>query len=179
MRITQWGEYGVHFAVYLAARTEEGAAVVGAAEIAQAQGIALHYTQQILLRLREGGIIESVRGPGGGYRLSRAAEAITLLDLLMAAEGDTLELICESKPLSPVRCSPNATCSLRPVWYGLREHVNGYLESITLRSLLETLSAGRGATDLPSGATVQLGRRPVLAAGDPSPGDSGPLKSAS
>src|SRR5690606_3493579 len=69
MRITQWGEFGVHCTVYIAERHRAGAATVTAAEIADAQGIDPQYTQQILQRLRRKGLITSVRGPQGGYRL--------------------------------------------------------------------------------------------------------------
>ena len=137
MRITQWGEYGILISIHLARQGREGVRVVSAAEIAEAQGIALQYTQQILLRLREGGVVESVRGPRGGFRLARPASELSLLDILLAAEGDTLEIICEQKPLSEARCATDARCLLRPVWYGLRDVVNSYLEAISVESLAE------------------------------------------
>ncbi len=137
MRITQWGEFGVHIAVYLASRSRAGTPTVGAGEIAKVQGIELQYAQQILLRLREGGIVTSVRGPHGGYQLARSEFHISLLDILRAAEGDTFEIICESRPLSEDRCAPKVPCGLREIWYGLREHVNTYLQNHTLAVLLE------------------------------------------
>jgi len=148
MRITQWGEYGVHCSLYIAQRTNEGVAAVSAAEIAESQRIALQYTQQILQRLREGDVIKSVRGPRGGYLLARPAEEITLLDILVAAEGDSFELICQSRPLSETRCAPEAPCTLRPVWYGLREHVNQYLKDYTLAGILEQFSCASGLVQI-------------------------------
>ncbi len=148
MRITQWGEYGVHFSTHIAQREREGTAIVGAAEIAHDQGVDIQYAQQILQRLRRGGIIDSVRGPQGGYKLTRPASEITLLDILVAAEGDTFELICEAKPLGQTRCSAEAFCGLRPIWYDLKDHVNEFLRRYTLEAL-----AAQGASEAP----IQLG----------------------
>ena len=157
MRITQWGEYGVHFSIFLAQREKDGAIPVGASEIAADQGTAVEYAQQILQRLRRGHVVESIRGPLGGYKLSRPASEITLLDILVAAEGDSFELICESKPINPERCAEGHHCSLRPIWHDLRSHINSFLGSRTLHHLaFESSSDG-------SSALVRLGssRRPA------------------
>jgi Rrf2 family iron-sulfur cluster assembly transcriptional regulator len=151
MRITQWGEYGIHFSAYLAEKYRGDTPVVNAAEIAAEQNIAMQYAQQILLRLREGGIIESVRGPRGGYRLIRDPREITLYDVIMAAEGGTIEVICESKPLSLERCSPKTHCNLRSVWFGLRDQVDSYLKGLSLEYLLQEPESN----DFP----IQIGRR--------------------
>lgn len=137
MRITQWGEYGVHCSLYIALRQREGHSTVSASEIAESQGIALQYTQQILQRLRKGGIIQSTRGPAGGYSLMRPAEETTILNILDAAEGETFRVICENKPLSPTRCHNEVPCYLRDLWYSLREHVDSFLMKHTLSELLE------------------------------------------
>lgn len=148
MRITQWGEYGVHFSTHIATREREGKPIVGAAEIAHDQGVDIQYAQQILQRLRRGGIIDSVRGPQGGYKLTRPAAEITLLDILVAAEGDTFEIICEAKPLGQLRCGSEAFCGLRPIWYDLKEHLNEFLRRYTLEAL-----ASSAAEPLP----IQIG----------------------
>lgn len=145
MRITQWGEYGVLIAIYIAWKGRNGDdPVVGAAEIASSQEIALQYAQQILLRLRDGGVVESVRGPHGGYRLAREAGDISLKDILLAAEGHTFEVICDSKPINSVRCPSGKACFLSPVWHGLREHVDDYLTDYSLDKLVERLSGDKG-----------------------------------
>lgn len=155
MRITQWGEYGVHCSTYLGRRHREGAASVPAAEIAAAQNIPLDYAQQILQRLRKGAIVESVRGPLGGYKLARPPSAITLHDILVAAEGDTFEVICDSKPIDHERCSGGAPCNLRPIWFALKEHMNSFLIGITLESLMiNRIDA------FAEPAPVQISRRP-------------------
>ena len=135
MRITQWGEYGVHFAVFLARRALDGVPMASAAEMAEAQHIDLQYAQQILQRLRRGDIVESFRGPQGGYRLKRRAQEITLLDILMATEGETFELLCDAKPLDGENCSSGTTCGLRRIWSDLRIHVDQFLSAYTLEIL--------------------------------------------
>ena len=138
-RITQWGEYGVHICLYIARKHEEGLKIVGASDISEAQSLALNYTQQILVKLRAGGIVESERGPHGGYRLSRDPSGINLKDILLSCEGETMDLICDSKPIDHEKCSIEARCYLRTVWTGLKETIDSYLESFTLDKLLSEM----------------------------------------
>lgn len=138
MRVTKWGECGILCALYLAKKYGEPA--VGAAEIAETQGIDLPYTQQILQRLRKGDVVESVRGPKGGYKLQRAPKEVTLKDILYAVEGDTFQIICDHSPLhpevdEPSRCSTRETCSLHGVWQDLRVAIDKLLEERTLEDL--------------------------------------------
>ncbi len=143
MRVTQWGEFGIHCAVCIADAERRGQIPIGGAEIARSQSISTDYVQQVLHRLKRGGIIESVRGPQGGYKLNRPAAEITLGDILSASEGDTFEVICETHPLNPERCNSGVNCALRDIWHELREHVNTFLESRSLEQLLnQTLQSG-------------------------------------
>jgi Rrf2 family protein len=144
MRVTKWGECGILCALHLAKNYGEPA--IGAAEIAETQGIDLPYTQQILQRLRKGEVIESVRGPKGGYKLQRPPAEITLKDILYAVEGDTFQIICEHAPLhpendEPSRCSTRQTCGLHGVWQDLRTAIDRLLEERTLEDLVKTEAA--------------------------------------
>lgn len=146
MRVTKWGECGILCALYLAKKF--GEPPVGAAEIAETQGIDLPYTQQILQRLRKGDVIESARGPKGGYKLQRAPKDITLKDILYAAEGDTFQIICEHAPLhpeaqEPTRCSTQESCSLHGVWQDLRVAIDKLLEARTLQDLVMSEKTSR------------------------------------
>jgi Rrf2 family protein len=139
MRVTKWGECGILCALHLARR--HGDAAVGAIEIAESQGLDLQYTQQILQRLRKGGVIESSRGPHGGYRLAQSPEKITLKSILYATEGDTFQIICEHAPIHPnpddsSMCATKETCSLHNVWQDLRTAIDELLEKRTLADLL-------------------------------------------
>lgn len=138
MRITQWGELGIQFSSYICQRESAGENTVAASEIAQALDLDIQYVHQILHKLRKGGILESVRGPSGGFRLAKSAEQISLLDLLIAAEGETFEVICETKPLH-ANCGKlteqGQNCSLMNIWYDLKKHVDSFLSSYSLKDL--------------------------------------------
>lgn len=151
MRITRWGEYGVHCSVFIALAEEQSGKAVGAPEIAKAQGVALHYVQQVLQRLKKGGIVKSSRGPHGGYHLSRPAREITLRDVLVAVEGNTFELICNTNPLNPSRCRDDVACNLRGIWREFRDHVDNFFTNLTLHEMVQRIAI----SDKP----VQIGRR--------------------
>lgn len=153
MRVTKWGECGILCALHLAKNRESSP--IGAAEIAESQGIDLPYAHQILLKLRNGDVIESVRGPRGGYRLKREPAHVSLRDILYAVEGDTFQIICESTPLhpeveAPSMCSTRQSCTLHGVWKELRSSIDAILERKTLQDLLRS----EGEQNL-----VQLGGR--------------------
>jgi Rrf2 family protein len=138
MRVTKWGECGLLCSIFLTHKY--GSSSVGAPEIAESQGLDLQYTQQVLHRLRKGNIITSVRGPKGGFRLTRDPTTITLKDILYAAEGDTFEIICDYAPIrpnkeTPGRCSTKDTCGLHGVWVELRSAIDELLEKKTLADL--------------------------------------------
>ena len=158
MRITKWGEYGILCSLYLA-RKESGIAV-GAAEIAETQGIPVQYTQQILQRLRKGEVIHSVRGPHGGYALSRPPAQTTLRQILAAAEGDTFEIICDSNPIYPDACDNNNGCGLRTVWQDLKLAIDQLLDSRSLAWVMEQEERNRGSTE----AFLVPGPRKVIGA---------------
>jgi Rrf2 family protein len=143
MRVTKWGEYGILCSLCLAEKHGQKAAV-GAAEIAEARRIPIQYTQQILHRLRKGGIVKSTRGPHGGFKLSKSPAETTLRDILCAAEGDTFEIICESRSSGANACSRRSFCGLKFVWQDLRSAINQVLEERTLATILK-LQAGSGA----------------------------------
>lgn len=135
MRITRWGEYGVLCCLYLAEK--HGKEPIGAAEIASSQGIPLQYTHQILQRLRKGGVVSSVRGSKGGYRLADPPTEIHLKQVLSAVEGDTFEVTCEHNPVNSANCGANGGCRLRPVWFGLKKAVDELLEAATLDAIVK------------------------------------------
>lgn len=136
MRVTQWGEYATHFCIYLTMQERKGQRSVTAAEFAKMRSIDPLYAQQILQRLRKNKLIESIRGAQGGYKLSRKPEDITLKDILAAAEGDTFEMICDTKPINGKKCAPQVFCSVRTIWSDLKEHIDSFLASKTLADLV-------------------------------------------
>jgi len=136
MHVTKWGEYGILCSLFLASRSESSDSI-SATEIAESQAIPLQYTHQILLRLRRGGIITSERGPKGGFHLRHAPEEINLKQILEASEGDTFEIICDSKPPYGELCGKEHHCALSGLWHELKIAIDNVLESKTLAELLK------------------------------------------
>jgi len=135
MRITTWGEYGLIVSVGLARRAGDGP--VAARELADQERLPPDYVEQILLRLRRAGLVDSVRGAKGGYHLARAPHTITVKDVMDASEHGTFEVNCDLHPVDHQRCSADASCSIRPVWRMLEHRINELLSSISLADLLQ------------------------------------------
>lgn len=147
MRITTWAEYGVICALHLAKRADEGP--VAGRELALREKLPADYVEQILLRLRRAGIVASTRGAKGGYVLARAADKITLRDVIAAAELETFDLHCVSHPVDEERCSDAQNCSIRPVWLLLQSKINDVLASVVISDLLVPEADVRERVGLP------------------------------
>jgi len=137
MRVTTWTEYSLIIAIHLARRKRTGAGAVAARELAEAERLPPDYVEQILLRLRRAGLVESVRGARGGYLLAREPKAITVFDVMTASEHQTFEVNCEVHPVDAERCAPESGCAIRPVWHALQRRVDELLSGISLADLLK------------------------------------------
>lgn len=127
MKVSSKGEYGLRALFDLAQRYYQGP--VSSAEIAARQNLPESYLNQLLLTLRRGGLVQSLRGPQGGYRLARPPENITLAEALVILEGElsVRETSLESD-------SPEGQI-LRQVWEEIDETIHQTLEKITLDDL--------------------------------------------
>jgi Rrf2 family transcriptional regulator, iron-sulfur cluster assembly transcription factor len=134
VRVTTWAEYGLLVSVALAKRAGEGP--VAARELAEQERLPHDFVEQILLRLRRAGLIDSVRGARGGYFLAREPAAVSVQEVIEAAEHVTFEVNCDLHPVDAQRCSPGASCSLRPVWRMLEQRINELLANVSLADLL-------------------------------------------
>lgn len=137
MRVTTWTEYSLLIALHLAKRGRTGSEPVAARELAEFERLPADYVEQILIRLRRAGLVESVRGARGGYYLAREPESITVRDVMSASEHQTFEINCTSHPVDADRCHPASACSIRPVWHALQRRVDELLSGITLADLLK------------------------------------------
>jgi Rrf2 family protein len=147
VRITTWAEYGLICALHLARRDEDGP--VTGREIAQRERLPGDYVEQILLRLRRAGIVNSTRGAHGGYQLAQPASAISIRALIAASELGTFDLHCVSHPVAEERCSESQNCSIRPVWLLLQQRIDDVLESVHLADLLNDEQTVRERVGLP------------------------------
>jgi Rrf2 family protein len=135
MRISSRGQYGIRALSVLTAR--HGGGPVQVREIARAEGLSAKYLEQLLGRLRSGGLVKSVRGARGGYVLAREPKAITVREVLVLLEGS----------LAPVGCVEDGAhgdldrCGVHGLWVGLHDAVLVYLGSYTLADLTSTAAA--------------------------------------
>lgn len=147
MRITTWAEYGLICALHLAKRAGEGP--ITGREIAAGERLPADYVEQILLRLRRAGLVNSTRGARGGYSLSRAPEEISVRDVIAASELGTFDLHCITHPVGEERCAESQSCSIRPVWMMLQRKIDDVLESVHLGDLLVDERTVRQRVGLP------------------------------
>jgi Rrf2 family protein len=147
VRITTWAEYGLICALHLARRIDAGP--VSGREIALQEKLPADYVEQILLRLRRAGIVDSTRGARGGYSLASAPAAISVRDVIKASELSTFDLHCVTHPIDDDRCSASHECSIRPVWVMLQRRIDDVLGSVNLADLLHDEPTVRGRVGLP------------------------------
>ncbi len=133
MKISTKGRYALRFMLDLADHGD--GRYVPLKEISARQGISLKYLEQIVAQFGKLGMLESVRGPQGGYRLARAPREYTIGEILRYAEGDLAPVACLEQAVNT--CPRQAECATLPFWQGLYQVINDYVESVTLEDLLE------------------------------------------
>jgi Rrf2 family iron-sulfur cluster assembly transcriptional regulator len=109
---------------------------VSLADISTRQEISLSYLEQLFARLRRGGLVKSVRGPGGGYRLARGAEATRISDIILSVDEPIKVTRCKTD--SPLGChSDKSRCLTHDLWAELGNQIHLYLSSVTLQDVVE------------------------------------------
>jgi Rrf2 family iron-sulfur cluster assembly transcriptional regulator len=131
MRLTTKGRYAVTAMLDLAIHYKEGPITL--ADISKRQGISLSYLEQLFSRLRKNGLVDSARGPGGGYRLSRAASEINVADVITAVDEKIDAMRCEGKG----NCQNDGPCLTHDLWCDLSAQIYSFLKSIDLGQLVE------------------------------------------
>ncbi|MBQ8394619.1 MAG: Rrf2 family transcriptional regulator [Clostridia bacterium] len=104
-------------------------------EIAKRQEISEKYLESILVLLTRGKLLLGLRGKGGGYKLAKAPDEYTLGSILRLTEGSLAPVACLKE--NAEACPKQAECKTLPVWKGLNDTINGYLDSITLTELIQ------------------------------------------
>lgn len=123
---------------------------VALADIAERQDISLSYLEQLFAKLRRGGLVNSVRGPGGGYLLARPAAEMPVADIIMAVDEPIRTTRCS--PGQPFGCRGNATrCLTHDLWEELGNQIYLYLASVSLADVLEHRIVPSGVTPTPPG----------------------------
>ncbi|BAI72646.1 HTH-type transcriptional regulator [Azospirillum sp. B510] len=134
MRLSTKGRYAVMAMVDLAA-TSQGSPVA-LADIAERQEISLSYLEQLFAKLRKGGLVKSVRGPGGGYLLAHPADATRVSDIILAVDEPIRTTRCANG--TPQGCRTNRSrCLTHDLWEELGNQIHMYLSSVTVADVVE------------------------------------------
>ncbi|MBQ4564878.1 MAG: Rrf2 family transcriptional regulator [Oscillospiraceae bacterium] len=134
MIISTKGRYAIRVLLDLAERCSGD--YIPMRDIAARQELSLKYLERIVPLLSKSGLVEGVHGKGGGYRLAIDPGECSLWQVLILTEGDLAPVSCLECGAKP--CERSAACKTLPVWKELDRRIRDYLQSVTLRDLLET-----------------------------------------
>jgi Rrf2 family protein len=145
MKLSKRGEYGLRAMIDLATwEAQEG--VVQIKEIAEREHIPAKFLEQILLTLKNAGLLQSKMGMGGGYHLAKPAEQISLGQIVRVLDGPLAPLRCVSQmAYEPCGCPDEQTCGLRMVMGDVRNAIAGVLDHTTLADVAERVETVRRA----------------------------------
>jgi Rrf2 family iron-sulfur cluster assembly transcriptional regulator len=134
MRLTTKGRFAVTAMIDLAMRQSEGPVTL--AGISKRQRISLSYLEQLFGKLRRVAIVESTRGPGGGYTLSREDKSITVADIIIAVDEPIDATQCGGKGNCHGQDDHHSQCMTHDLWSNLNKKMVDYLQSVTLYDLV-------------------------------------------
>ena len=142
MKLSTKGRYAVMAMVDLATHTE--GRPVSLADIADRQEISLSYLEQLFAKLRRGGLVRSVRGPGGGYLLAHSREETRISDIILAVDEPIRATRCT--PGQPFGCRSNKSrCMTHDLWDELGNQIYLYLSSVTVADVVDKRILGTSA----------------------------------
>lgn len=130
MKLTTKGRYAVTAMLDLALRYDRGAVTL--ADIAKRQGISLSYLEQLFAKLRRSGLVDSVRGPGGGYNLAMEPNKISVAEIIVAINENIDATRCGGEK----NCHGDETCLTHQLWEDLSIRIHEFLNGITLGDLV-------------------------------------------
>ena len=132
MKISTKGKYGLRAMIDLAQYSEQEA--VSVSSIAQRQKISESYLEQLVAKLKKAGLVVSIRGAAGGYRLARPASGISVGDVLRALEGDVRAVICTAQ--TEEGCEGEELCVTKYVWQRINESIEKTVDEMMLDQLV-------------------------------------------
>ncbi|MBI3592859.1 MAG: RrF2 family transcriptional regulator [Nitrospirae bacterium] len=131
MRLSTKGQYGVRAMYEIARGYPENPVTIK--EISERQDVSVAYLEQILNKLRKAGLIKSIKGPGGGYLLSKSPAKISIASILNELEGPVAITSCLAPGEGCVRAD---NCVTHLLWKALGEQIEAFLKTITLKNLI-------------------------------------------
>src|SRR5512147_3208283 len=135
MRLTTKGRFAVTAMMDVA--MHGGSGPVTLAAVSGRQRISLSYLEQLFGKLRRSGLVESVRGPGGGYNLAKSPEAVSVADIILAVDEPIDATQCGGKE----NCHDDRRCMTHDLWAALNDRIFEYLGSVSLRHLVDNQKA--------------------------------------
>jgi Rrf2 family iron-sulfur cluster assembly transcriptional regulator len=133
VKLSTKGRYAVTALADIA--LQGGDRLVTLAEIAERQNVSLAYLEQLFVRLRKAGLVESVRGPGGGYRLGKPPAALRIIDIMAAVDETVSAIRCEDGAEQGCGGS-RAACLTHNLWEQLSSHVHVFLSQTTIADVV-------------------------------------------
>ncbi len=135
MMISTKGTYAIRVMLDLAQHENEG--YISLKSIAERQNISAKYLESIVSMLNKGGMLSSLRGKDGGYKLLRSAEDYCIGEILRLTEGGLTPVSCHGFAEDENGCRNVGNCLTFPMWQKLDTLINDYLDKVSLRDLLE------------------------------------------
>lgn len=135
MKISTRGRYALRFMIDLSQHDSSG--YITLKDISERQEISIKYLEQITSLLSKFGLLQSVRGPQGGYRLAKPTSEYTVGEILRITEGDLAPVACLSTPVNT--CPKAKDCITLNLWTGLNKVINDYLDGWTLEDLINSV----------------------------------------
>ncbi len=132
MKISTKGRYGLRILLDLALHDGEEPRLIR--DIAESQQISPKYISRLIIDLRRAGLVRSIRGSKGGFRLAQKPEAVTLLEVMEVMEGPLSIVDCVQ---SPRRCERNEACVTREIWNRVNTEIRESMRKITLQEIID------------------------------------------
>jgi Rrf2 family iron-sulfur cluster assembly transcriptional regulator len=158
MRLTTKGRFAVTAMIDVAMHCGNGPVTL--AGVSERQKISLSYLEQLFGKLRRHGLVESVRGPGGGYNLARPAESLSVADIILAVDEPIDATQCGGKE----NCKDDRRCMTHELWAALNAHIFGFLRSVTLEQLVRQQDKEKAEVNV-----LQHHRKPATKKSEPAP----------
>jgi len=136
MRLTTKGRFAVTAMIDVAMHSTDGPATLAA--VSERQKISLSYLEQLFGKLRRCGLVASVRGPGGGYRLAGPPESVSVADIIVAVDEPIDATQCGGRE----NCHEDRRCMTHELWASLNSHIFDFLQSVTLAELVRQQKKG-------------------------------------
>lgn len=163
MRLSKKGEYALRSLINLGIAAEVKRSLVQVAELAETEQLPVKFLEQIMQALKEAGLVESVRGKFGGYRLAKPARQITIGEVVRLIDGPLAPIGCVSQSAyEKCTCPDEVHCGLRMLMLDVRNAIAGILDRYTLADVVEVTlrKLRRDAVPLPFSAEAEAAASP-------------------